>query len=426
MSTEELARAEPAPARKGRVRRWLRRKPVRRALVVTHRWTSLVLGLFLVIETTSGAILLYNADYFRATHGGFYRHTPSEHPVSLEQARDTVAAAHPEFTPAWVSSDGGVIAVGDPAYAVAYSVDPGTGHINGSAHLEEGVMGFLANVHDCGLTCESYPGYVSWLAKPVPSIGFAWPAGTNWGLLLLVVLGLLMVVLAVTGVIVWWPGFRRFSRGFRVRTGKGRFARDYDLHNVIGIVTVPFVLMWGVTGAAFSLPPVKDAWLAITGGAPTDPQKYSFTANAAAPGMPEIGIDQAAKAALAKTPGEVRYLVTPQDGYYTVSIASAGYQPYGARAFFGGDHTVYVDSHDPTHVSDVDARPEPGPNSFYDKVFEPAHFGWLVNGWWRIAWFVLGLTPLALMLTGLSTRLFRTGSNRRRRRAREARRPAAT
>ncbi|MEV0069449.1 PepSY-associated TM helix domain-containing protein [Amycolatopsis sp. NPDC050768] len=420
MSTDELTRAQ-APARSGKFRRWLKRKPVRRVLVVTHRWTSLVLGLFLVLETTSGAILLYRGEYFRATHSDFYHQTPTEHPISLQQARDIVATAHPGFSPAWVSNDGGVIAVGDPDFVEAYAVDPGTGHINGSTRLESGVMGFLANLHDCGLTCEGYPGYVSWLAKPVPTIGFAWPPGTNWGLLLEVVLGLLMVLLAITGIVVWWPGFRRFSRGFRVRTSKGRFARDYDLHNVIGIVAVPFVLMWGVTGAAFYLPPVKDAWLAVTGGTAADPQKYSFTANAAAPGTPEIDIDQAAAAALAKTPGEIRYLTTPQDGYYSVSIASEGYQPYGARTFFGGDHTVYVDSHDATHLSDVDAIPEPGANSFYDKVFEPAHFGWLVGGWWRIVWFVLGLAPLALMLTGISTWLFRSGSKRRRRKARAQR-----
>ncbi|WP_328606739.1 PepSY domain-containing protein [Amycolatopsis sp. NBC_00345] len=421
MTTDELTRAEPVRlARKGNFRRWLHRKPVRRALIVTHRWTSLVLGLFLVLETTSGAVLLYHAEYFRATHGEFYQHTDSSHPVGFQQARDIVAAAHPEFSPAWVSADGGILAVGDADFAQAYAVDPGTGRINGEARIENGVMGFLVNLHDCGLTCANDPGYVSWLAAPVPSIGIDWSPSMNWGLLILVVLGLLMVLLALTGIVVWWPGFRRFSHGFRVRTGKGRFARDFDLHNVIGIATVPFVLMWGVTGAAFYLPQAKDAWLAVTGGAPADTAKYSFTASPAAPGTPEIGIDRAAAAALAVTPGEVRYVTAPQSGYYNVSIASPGYQPYGERAFFGGDHTVYVDSHDATHVSDMDGKPQPGANTFYDRVFEPAHFGWLIGPWWRIVWFVLGLAPLALMLTGLSTWLFRTGSKRRRRKAKQA------
>lgn len=421
MTAEAPTLTRTVPPRRA-VRRWYRRKPVRRALVVTHRWTSLVLGLLLVLETTSGVILLYRAEYFRATHGDFYAHTDSSRPLGLQQARDLVKQAHPEFAAAWVSDDGGIIAVGDTDYTTAYAVDPGNGRITEPQKLDDGVMGWLTNLHDCAFTCKDDPGYVSWLAAPVPSIGFDWPAGTNWGLLLLVVLGLLMILLAITGIVVWWPGFKTFSHGFRVRLGKGRFARDYDLHNVIGLVSVPFVLMWGVTGAAFYLPPVENAWLAITGGTTPDEAKYSFTANPAAPGTPEIGIDQASSAALAASPGTVRYLVPPSEGtdYYSVSIADDGYQPYGARAFFGGDRTVYVDSHDATHVSSVDAAPEPTANRFYSKVFEAAHFGWLVDGWWRLVWVVLGLAPLALMLTGISTWLFRLGTKRRRRKARRA------
>ena len=47
-----------------------------------------------------------------------------------------------------------------------------------------------------------------------------------------------------------------------------------------------------------------------------------------------------------------------------------------------------------------------------------ALFGWLVGGWWRIVWLVMGLAPLALMATGLSTWLYRNGVRRRRRKAR--------
>lgn len=213
--------------------------------------------------------------------------------------------------------------------------------------------------------------------------------GLTVGGLLLLVLGLLMVLLAITGVITWWPGFRRLSHGFRARLKRGRFARDYDLHNVIGLVAAPFVLMWGVTGAAFELPAVENAWLTITGGASVDPDRHTFTPNEDA-------------------------------AYYTVSIAGS-YAPYGARAFFGGGVYVYVDRHNASHVSVVDGGDvEPAANTFYEKVFEPAHFGWLVNGWWRIIWVVLGLTPLALMITGLSTWLFRTGAKRRRARAAKA------
>jgi uncharacterized iron-regulated membrane protein len=398
--------------------RWWRRRPIRKSLVLTHRWTSLVLGLLLIAETTSGAVLLFNGELFRAGHQAFYQHTSSASPITAQRALQVVGAAHPDFGAAWVSSDDGVFAVGNADYTAAWSVDPGSGRIVGFAELQSGFTGWLANLHDCAFTCPTYPGYVPALAKPVPGLG-----ELTWGALLLAVLGLLMVLLAVTGAVVWWPGIRRLRNGFRVRTGRGRFARDFDLHNVIGIVAVPFVFMWGVTGASFEVPAVQNTWLAITGGQSVSADEYAFAPDPR-PALPHaIDADRAASVALARVPGEVRYLVsrTPEADYYTVSIAT-GYRPYDHRAFFGGDTTVYVDAHDPGHVkvaNDAAAggTREPAANRFYDRVFEASHFGWMVDGWWRIVWAAFGLAPLALAVTGVSTWLVRRSVRRRRRAA---------
>jgi hypothetical protein len=46
----------------------------------------------------------------------------------------------------------------------------------------------------------------------------------------------------------------------------------------------------------------------------------------------------------------------------------------------------------------------------------PAHSGMIVNGWWRMIWAVLGLVPLLLAVTGLSTWLWTRGVRKRRRR----------
>jgi uncharacterized iron-regulated membrane protein len=378
-----------------------------RWLVLVHRWSSLVLGLLLVVETTTGAVLLFHGEEFRATHQQVYQHTAGTTQVTAQQAMDIVTVEHPGYTPAWVSTDDGVFAVGDQTYTTAYFVDPGTGHVNGFADLEGGVLGWLANLHDCALTCQDYPGYVAALAQPV--------FGVTWGALLLGVLGLLMVLLVITGIITWWP--RRLSHGFRVRTHRGRFARDHDLHNVIGIVALPFLLMWGVTGASFELPAVQNAWLTITGGDHVDADEYTFAAHQAPIGTPAIGTDSAVRTALDRVPGQVRYVVAASGAaeYYTVSVAS-GYRPYDHRVLFGGDRTVYVDAHDAAHTKVAEAG-QSGSNTFYDRVFEPSHFGWMVDGWWRVLWAAFGLTPLALAVTGLSTWLFRRSARRRRRRA---------
>jgi len=416
--TQAAARQRPG----GRRRRWLRRRPARRTMVLIHRWTSLVLGLLLVMETTSGALVLFHSEYFRATHSTLYHHTASAHPISTEQALGIVHKAHPEFPAAWVGADHGILAVGDPTYTQVYGVDPGNGHINGVSHIVHGPMGFLVNLHDCGLTCQGYSGYVSWLNHPVPSLGIGWLKDVVWGSAFLGVLGMMMILLAITGVITWWPGIRRMSHGVRVRTKRGRFARDYDLHNLIGIVAVPFVLMWGVTGVAFEFPGVEKAWLAITNGKAPDPNRYTFTANPAPKKAPDIGLAEATAAAQQRQPGRVGYVALPQPAadYYSVSIVGP-HAPYRYRGFYSGDVTVYVDGHDASHVSVVDSgRGEPVANTFYAKFFEASHFGWMVNGWWRIVWFIFGMAPLALAVTGVSTWLFRRKTKRTRQKAQPA------
>lgn len=386
--------------------RFRKRKPVRRALIVSHRWSSLILGLLLVIQSTSGAVLLYHAELFRASHPSFYHHTDTPPVVTTAQAVDMVRTADPDFEVGWVGSDGGVIAVGNRDRTAAYSVDPGTGRINEHASITGGALGLLQNLHNCAFGCFRYAGTVPAVNGRAPILDFTWAA------LILSTLGLLLVLLAVSGAIIWWPSLKRWRHGFRVRTHKGRFARDRDLHNVIGIVSVPFLLMWGITGAAFEFPAVERAWLAMTGGeAVTTLPQDSFIPRQTPPESPKVSITEASGIALQQVPGRLAYLMLPAEttNYYRAAIAAAdAYSPFENRAFYSGDVFVYINANDPTDTKTVDSsQARPFANSFYDQVFQPAHFGWLVNSWWRLIWFLFGLTPLALAVTGLSTWLFK-------------------
>lgn len=403
-----------------RAARWWRRRPVRKAWLLSHRWLGLILGLFLVVECTTGAVLLYHAEYFRATNSELYRHTPSNAPMSGVDAIRVVDRAHPAFGASWVATDGGVWVVGEPSYAKQWFVDPGSGHLNGLAHTDRGVMALLVNIHDCGFTCAGYPGYSSWFATPIWDDGPTAFTGITRGGFVLGVLGLLAVFLVLSSVRIWWPGRKKLRSRLVVRRGRGRFARDFDLHNVVGAIGLPFLLMWGITGAALEFPVVEKAWLAVTGGDQPAVANYSVTPNPAAAQNPQITATQAVAAAIDEAGGgRMQFLVLPTKAtpYYEVDlITSFGSDRF--RAIYGGDAYAYVDAHDASNVNVVNGADEgPGPNRFYDKFLEPTHFGWNVNAWWRIVWFVLGIAPLVLFVTGVSTWLFRRGVKKRRRRA---------
>lgn len=100
-------------------------------------------------------------------------------------------------------------------------------------------LALLVNIHDCALGCEGYPGYQSWMTKHMPGA----PEAVTIGYFVLGSIGVFLVFMVISGVVIWWPGLRCWKSGFQVRRRRGGYVRDLDLHKVVGIVAVPFLMM---------------------------------------------------------------------------------------------------------------------------------------------------------------------------------------
>ncbi|MFN8199456.1 MAG: PepSY-associated TM helix domain-containing protein [Nakamurella multipartita] len=402
----------PAPRPKAR----RRRRPVRRTLIVTHRWLSLILGLVLVLITTSGAILVYAPEIQRWLNSEAYTAAGGPATVTLGQAQATVAQAHPDFAPTAVIAENGVLRVTD--FERSFTVDPATGALLGEVAPEPTWLAWTANLHECLLTCENEPGYVEALTAEVPGTGWLGYEGApiTVGALILGLLGLVLLFLAVSGLWLWWPRPSRLKASLTVRRGKGRFARDTDLHKVIGMISLPLLLIWGLTGAGFELTPLETVWNALTPGTPVEaPEVVSAEGEGA-----DVGVDAAANAALALVPAAGLAAVVLPDAddptaTYTVWLAD-GIDPYELTDF-PGDLSVAVDRRTAQATLTSGGPDEPLSQHLWQMWNFPVHAGFVVNGWWRSIWLVLGLAPLALAVTGVSTWLVR----RRTRRNRKAR-----
>ena len=64
------------------------------------------------------------------------------------------------------------------------------------------------------------------------------------------------IVLALTGVVIWWPGIRSWRRSLIPDLRANWRRLNWSLHSAFGICVMPFVLMWGVSGAYLSFPDV--------------------------------------------------------------------------------------------------------------------------------------------------------------------------
>jgi hypothetical protein len=69
----------------------------------------------------------------------------------------------------------------------------------------------------------------------------------------------LVLVLAVTGAVIWWPGIKSWRRSLWV-TFKRRQRFTWRLHSALGFWFFGFVVMWGVSGLYLAYPqPFSDA-----------------------------------------------------------------------------------------------------------------------------------------------------------------------
>ncbi len=413
---------EPAPPRR---KSWWRRKPIKKATIWTHRWAALVLGLALLVVTTSGVPLVYEQEINRAKHSSAYEESGGPRELTFEEAYAAALEHDPEFVAHSVYLSKGVYIVENFDTGHQVTVDPATGEILGDFTFDDDgfvgqAMSLAVNVHLCMLTCEEYVGYQSWIAKPVP--GTAWLGfegeKVTWGALILGITGLLLLFLAVSGIWLWWPGIKRWAVGIRVRMKRGRYARDYDLHQVVGMIAIPLLLIWAITGAGYEFGFVEKAWYKVLPGE-VAPEVSLVSEESDAP---DIGIEAAIAAAVKATGNTdvtVVELPSAEEPEATYGVwHQDGFDPW-ANGGYPGDLLVNVDRHDGEKVAITYGGPQSQAQTIWQDWNFPMHSGWIVGPWWRIIWLVFGLVPLLLAITGLSTWFYKRGL-RKRRRARAA------
>jgi len=399
---------------------WLRWRPAWRRL---HGWLALATGVVLLIVVLSGTILLFQPEIERVIFPSLYDTTETDQPISRAEALENVREDPdlPHFR------DGGTVVMNHGVYEV-YSkdfmrqahVDPGTGDVLGVGSHDAGFFGFLANLHTCGLTCKDYPGTMSFLKTTKMTV-----LGNhmNLGTLILGLSAVVLVFLAVSGLILWWPGIKRWVNGIKIRRKRGAYATNYDIHKVFGFVALPFLLMWAVTGAGFEFKQVEDAWYAITPG--NEPGRFptfeSDPKSAAAKAGETINPQKAEQIALQQIPdSEFASIGIPgaddKKGYYDFYVTD-GWDGYTGGQW-PGDAEVVVDKYSgEAEQLWPDENRSVGWTVWEDWSY-PVHAGVAVPWVPRFVWLLFGLTPLLLAITGTTVWWIRRRKKKRKRKPR--------
>lgn len=222
---------------------------LRKALFQIHLWTGIALGLYVFVVCLSGSLAVFNSELYSA----FLPQPKTVEIAGTRLSRDELLAAarqaHPRATitriQVWQDPrEAAIVSLGAATYADQRFVDPYTGNDLGTARpLGLRTVSFFSQLH-----MNLLMGYSGRLING---------AG-----------GFLVAILSVTGMVIWWPGIRRWRRSLTLRSGANFKRFNWDLHSAIGFWTFAIVFMWALTGAYLVFPKPFDKLIAPIPSAP--------------------------------------------------------------------------------------------------------------------------------------------------------------
>ncbi|MCC7635113.1 PepSY-associated TM helix domain-containing protein [Stenotrophomonas rhizophila] len=346
-----------------------------KAWFLVHKWTSLVCTVFLLLLCLTGLPLVFGEEIAHLDEPEVAAAPADAVPRDLDAQVRTALAQYPGDVPLFVGWDPDA-----PTVYVNTGARPDTppqqmhtallhavsGEVLPAAQFNQGVMYFLYRLHTdlfLGLPGMSFMG----------------------------AMGLLFAAAIVSGLVLYGPFMRRQRFG-TLRTGRSRRLAWLDLHNVLGVVTLGWALVVGVTGAINTIAkPLEQAW--------QSEQLGEFAARYAGKPRPttlaplQAAVATARHAAPGMRPAFVSFPGTGYSGDHHYGVFMQGNTPLTERLY----RPVLIDA----QTGALTAQPQlPGYMSVL-LLSQPLHFGDYGKLPLKILWALLDLLTIAVLVTGL-------------------------
>ncbi|OGN50677.1 MAG: peptidase [Caulobacterales bacterium RIFOXYB1_FULL_67_16] len=345
-----------------------------RAWSWTHKWSSLVSTLFLLMLCVTGLPLVFTHEIEEVLlEQAWVPANPDGPLLSLDAVLAAGLALHPGEVPAFMSFDE------DRPVVNVTSVDP-----NGPA----GAYSFEPIDQTSGSVAPPVAGHpvMEFLLQLHTDLFLGLP-----GMLFLGLMGLMLVAAVVSGIVLYAPFMRRLPFG-TVRASKPARTRWLDYHNLLGVVTAAWVLVVGTTGVVNTLAtPILAYWKS------TALKELTAAYDTPAPTGERASLDAAVERAKQALPGmKLQFVAFPGTDYST--------DHHYAVFFHGGTPLT-------THLLTpalIDARTGElaavAPTPWYVKALslsKPLHFGDYGGIWLKILWAVLDVATIVILVSGL-------------------------
>jgi uncharacterized iron-regulated membrane protein len=221
----------------------------RKALFQVHLWIGAFIGLYLIAICLSGSLLVFEPNLLNDTP-----HLPNatmHRPATWDQMVQTALKANPEATLSYIdmrSLDRRVVPVGLNLHGqtLIVFIDSFNNRIVGHEVLQQKhwFVEFMESLHN------------------QLALGAEGAVANGIG-------GSLLFVMAMTGIVLWWPGTRNWKRALVIKW-RARWARiNWDVHSAFGFWCFLLIAMWGITGCYFIFPRPFDRAIQVVSPMPS-------------------------------------------------------------------------------------------------------------------------------------------------------------
>lgn len=225
---------------------------MRQMLLKIHLWIGLIAGSLLLLIALSGSLLVFRADIYSLLHPAQFKIEPlaKKRPVD-----DWVAAAQvatpdkilARITLPETATDIAVVHMQVPgarnlkdAKLESVHIDPYHARVLGTRNPDDDPMWRVQDFHYA-----FFLGYI--------------------GLKFNGLIAITLTLLALSGPVLWWPGWSRLGTGFRVRAEPAR-AKWRDLHALTGFFAAAALTLIGLTGTYYAYRDTTTAVVTLVSG----------------------------------------------------------------------------------------------------------------------------------------------------------------
>ena len=359
--------------------------PVRPLLRKIHLWLGLTLGLpFLVLAVTGSALVFY-IELDKLLHPSIQVETSRPAPDWSSPVWDRALASGRALVPGGTGKWSFEV-TGKPGSIPARYYPPAAGH---GGHGADPLMVWFTPDGRQVLRNARWGDYLMTFVYDIHRNLLAGDTGNyvvGW-------IGVAALFLLLTGLMVWWPrGSWRKALAYKPHASTSR--RLYDLHKLVGLWSLLFLLILSATGALLALPAEK-TWLLARIVAPVVPVPSPVSTASVGQQVPVATALAAAHRAL------------PDARMAWIDVPGPGDGVFRIRAQAPGDPTdrfpysfVFIDQYSGTVLAVHDIRNGTA-STIISNWIRPLHDASVGGLATRILGVAVGLAPLILFVTGL-------------------------